>query len=100
MNLKEITENLQRVSDTYAEKFRIRRDEDWFILKIQEELGELSAAHLKMTDRARKGNLSPEELHKNLQDEIGDVLALTLLYAKHRGIDAEKALREKWFQYL
>lgn len=100
MNLKEISDQLGKVSDLYAQKFSIRRDEDWFVLKMQEELGELTAAHLKLTQRARLGTQTQAELEKNLQDEIADVLALTLLYAKFRGVDAEQALKNKWFKYL
>lgn len=100
MNLHEITNNLQNVIDGYAEKFDIRRDDDWFVLKIQEELGELSAAYLKLTHRARVGEATREQLEKNLNEEIADVVAMTLLFAKHRGVDVEQAIKDKWFRYL
>ncbi|MBK8202517.1 MAG: pyrophosphatase [Bdellovibrionales bacterium] len=100
MNLKEIEEKLKQVSDIYAEKFNIKRDDDWFVLKIQEELGELSSAHLKITERARVGNQSKPELDKNLKDEIADVIAMTILFAHHKGIDVESAIKDKWFKYL
>lgn len=100
MNLKEISENLSKVIDIYAKKFEIQRDDDWFVLKIQEELGELSSAYLKLTHRARAGQCTHEELEKNLRDEIADVIAMTLLFAKHKNIDVERAIKEKWFQYL
>lgn len=100
MKLDEITEKLGKVSDIYAEKFAIQRDDDWFILKIQEELGELSAAYLKLTQRARVGDNTRDDLEKNLRDEIADVVAMSLLFAKHKNIDVAKALDEKWFKYL
>lgn len=100
MNLKEISEQLGKVSDIYAQKFGINRDNDWFLLKLQEEMGELSAAYLKLTQRARVGTDSKEELEKNLNDEIADVMALTILFARNRGVDVEKAIKDKWFQYL
>ena len=100
MNLTQITQKLEQVSDVYAHKFSIRRDDDWFILKIQEELGELTSAHLKLSQRARTANATRADLEKNLQDEVADVLALTLLYAKHKGIDVDQALQNKWFKYL
>lgn len=100
MDLKEITNRLSKVSDIYADKFNIRRDDDWFVLKIQEELGELSAAHLKLTQRARIGESSQADLNKNLEDEIADVVAMTLLFARHKGIDIQRAIEEKWFKYL
>lgn len=100
MNLKEITEQLSKVSDIYAEKFQIHRDDDWFVLKIQEELGELTSAHLKLTQRARAGEESKKALEANLKDEVADVIAMTMLFAKHKGIDVEQAIKDKWFQYL
>ncbi len=100
MNLREISEKLGKVSDIYAKKFGIRRDDDWFVLKIQEELGELSAAYLKLTQRARAGEASQESLETNLKDEIADVVAMTLLFAKHKGIDVEQAIEDKWFRHL
>ena len=95
MNLIEITDQPTKVSDIYANKFYIRRDDDWFVLKIQEELGELSSAYLKLTQRARVGEDSAEVLNKNLEDEIADVIAMTLLFAKHRNIDVEQAVKDK-----
>lgn len=35
MSLNEISERLGKVSDIYAEKFGIRRDDDWFVLKMK-----------------------------------------------------------------
>lgn len=100
MNIKEITEWLQKVSDGYADRFNIKRDTDWFVLKIQEELGELVSTHLKLTDRGRREDEEPGKLLQNLEDEIADVIAMTLLFARHKGIDVEEAIRNKWFQYL
>tara|TARA_B110001454_G_C12723340_1_gene436787 strand:- start:6288 stop:6590 length:303 start_codon:yes stop_codon:yes gene_type:complete len=100
MNLKEISEQLGKVSDIYAQKFGIKRDNDWFLLKLQEEMGELSSAYLKLTQRARVGSETAADLEKNLRDEVADVMALTILFAKHRGIDVEQAIKDKWFQYL
>ena len=100
MNLNEISERLSKVSDIYAEKFGIRRDDDWFVLKIQEELGELSSAYLKLTQRARIGEETQASLETNLKEEVADVIAMTLLFAKHKGIDVEQAIKDKWFRYL
>lgn len=100
MTLKEITDNLQKISDIYAKKFMINRNEDWFILKIQEELGELASTHLKLTNRGRLGDSSKASLEENLKEEIADVISMTLLYAKYKGIDVQKAIEEKWFKYL
>lgn len=100
MNISQISDKLSTVLEVYIEKYGIARSDDWFILKIQEELGELSSAHLKLTQRGRVSGESQNELNKNFQDEIADVLAMTLLFAKHKGIDVERAIKDKWFKYL
>ncbi|MEK6773367.1 MAG: pyrophosphatase [Bdellovibrionota bacterium] len=100
MNLKEIEQKLKQIIDGYSEKFAIKRDDDWYVLKIQEELGELTAAHLKLTQRGRVVDKSKDELEKNLREEIADVIAMTILFAQHKGIDIEKALQDKWFKHL
>ncbi len=98
MQLHELTSLLSRVSDVYAKNFSIQRSDDWYLLKIQEELGELTAAFLKLSARARvNGTVN---LKSNLEEEIADVLAMTLLFAKSQGVDPEKAIRNKWFKYL
>ena len=45
MSLKAATDPIQDVCDLYAERCGIARDDDWYLLKIQEELGELVQAH-------------------------------------------------------
>lgn len=100
MNLNEVTSKLVQVSDIYAKRFQIERDDDWYVLKIQEELGELVSSYLKLTKRARVGEDSNEILQTNLKEEIADVLAMTLLFAKHKNIDVEQAVKDKWFKYL
>jgi NTP pyrophosphatase (non-canonical NTP hydrolase) len=98
--LQDLTQTLSKISDMYSKRFSIERSPDWYLIKIQEELGELSSAYLKLSGRARTGNLRTEEIKKNLEDEIADVLAMTLLFAKSQGINPETALRQKWYKHL
>lgn len=100
MDLKEITDKVSRICDLYVNEFNIRRDDDWLLLKIQEELGELSSAHLKLSQRARTKGATQDELNTNLQDEFADVFAFILLFAQSKNIDIEQALKQKWFKYL
>src|SRR5690606_3808349 len=51
--LGELTALVAEVADTYASRNAIARDDDWYLLKIQEELGELVAEYLKTTARGR-----------------------------------------------
>ena len=53
MDLKALQADVLRISDIYAAEHGIERDRDWALLKLQEELGELTAEHLRLTRRAR-----------------------------------------------
>lgn len=98
--LSELSGLVAAVSDIYAARNGIRRDDDWFVLKLQEELGELTAEYLKGTGRGRLKGASPEAVEEALADEAADLLATLLLFAHHKGIDLDTALQRKWFRYL
>lgn len=98
--MKQLTDNISKISDLYAKRFDIDRTSDWYLLKLQEELGEMCSAYLKCTQRARVNNQSGADLKKNLEDEFADVLAMLLLFAKDQKIDPELAIKNKWYQHL
>jgi NTP pyrophosphatase (non-canonical NTP hydrolase) len=95
MKLSELSEQVSRISDIYAAEHQIDRSGDWAILKLQEELGELTAEHLRMNGRAR-GAANPDALG----DEAADVLGMLLIYCDRAGIDLEQAMRRKWLRWL
>ncbi len=95
MDLKALQANVLRISDIYAAEHGIDRDRDWALLKLQEELGELTAEHLRLTSRAR-GAPSPEKL----ADEAADVLGMLLIYCRDAEIDIEQAMQRKWLRWL
>ena len=53
MDFKSLQADVLRISDLYAANHGIDRDRDWALLKLQEELGELTAEHLRLSGRAR-----------------------------------------------
>ena len=95
MILSELSEKVARISDIYAAEHGIDRSGDWAILKLQEELGELTAEHLRISGRAR-GEADP----KALADEAADVLGMLLIYCDRAGIDIEQAMQNKWLHWL
>lgn len=99
-SLPELTALVAEVSDTYASRNAIARDDDWYLLKVQEELGELVAEYLKTTNRGRHKGADAPTIRQALEDETADVLAMLLLFARHNRIDLDAALERKWFQYL
>jgi len=99
MDLKTLQAGVLRISDIYAAEHRIDRDKagagDWALLKLQEELGELTAEHLRLSRRAR-GEPNVEALG----DEAADVLGMLLIYCARAGIDLNDAMQRKWLKWL
>jgi NTP pyrophosphatase (non-canonical NTP hydrolase) len=98
--LPELTALMAEVSDTYAARNDIARDDDWYLLKLQEELGELTAEYLRTSGRGRLKGADATAIRQALEDEAADVLAMMLLFARNHDIDLEAALERKWFKYL
>lgn len=95
LDLKALQDDVLRISDIYAREHGIERDRDWALLKLQEELGELTAEHLRLSGRAR-GEPDPAKL----ADEAADVLGMLLIYCDRAGVDIEAAMRNKWLRWL
>lgn len=95
MTLSDLSADVLRISDLYAAEHGIERDRDWALLKLQEELGELTAEHLRMSGRAR----GVADAGK-LGDEAADVLGMLLIYCDRAGIDLEQAMQRKWLHWL
>ncbi|ODT64995.1 MAG: phosphoribosyl-ATP pyrophosphohydrolase [Pelagibacterium sp. SCN 63-23] len=98
--MAELSALVARVSDIYAARNDIARDDDWFMLKLQEELGELTAEHLRLSGRGRRKGRDDAVISEARADEAADLLAMLLLYARHNRIDLDAALERKWFRYL
>lgn len=98
MTIEELTSKVVKVSDGYAKKCHIVRDDDWYLLKIQEELGELTQQHLKLSKRGRVSD--GVDHRKLLEDELSDVLSHVLLYADKFNIDLKEAVERKWLRWL
>ena len=94
-SLNTLSDMVARVSDIYAERYGVRRDDDWALLKLQEELGELTQAHLRLPGRGRG-----EADETGRADEAADVLCMLLLYCRRFGIDLESAVARKWLSHL
>jgi NTP pyrophosphatase (non-canonical NTP hydrolase) len=94
--LAALTAQFEAASQTYAADNAIDRDPDWFVLKLQEELGELTQAWMKLTGRGRPRGASDEDLRTALADETADLLGHVLLFANAQGVDLDKAIERKW----
>ena len=95
LTLSEVSDSAERISDIYARNHAIARDDDWYLIKLQEELGELAQAHLRLSSRGRG-----EACEHDRADEAADVLCMLLLYCRRFGIDPDAAVRRKWLTWL
>tara|TARA_R110002073_G_scaffold69054_6_gene171309 strand:- start:1639 stop:1959 length:321 start_codon:yes stop_codon:yes gene_type:complete len=96
--LSELGARIAQVSDIYAKHYDIDRSGDWYLLKLQEELGELTQAYLTATGRSRKP--VDDGAREHLAREMADVLGMLLLMARDEGIDLDAAVQEKWLSWL
>ena len=99
MDLQTLTQQVATVSEEYAKTFGFVRDDDWYLLKLQEEVGEAAQSYLKLTGRARV-KPDDETLKTAFAEELADVVCHALLAADHFGVDVEGAIREKWLSKL
>jgi NTP pyrophosphatase (non-canonical NTP hydrolase) len=99
MDIDQLSEEIEVVSQNYAKKFNIERDADWFVFKLQEEIGELTQAYLMMKGRSRMKGKDMEEIRKDFEEEIGDVFCHILLLSKHFNVEVKKVIDEKWLKW-
>lgn len=96
--LTELSDLAQAVSDIYATRFGIERDAVWHLAKLGEELGELQAAYLKLNGQGRTAD--DADLRRDLEDEVADLFAQLLLFARWQSVDIADAVARKWGRYL
>lgn len=99
MDIAKLLQQIKLISKNYREKFNIEGSDDMLLLKIQEELGEMTQAYLGATNRNRSTD-SQEVLNQNLADELADVFCLLLLFADRNSVNIEEAIEKKWLKYL
>ncbi|WP_375406540.1 pyrophosphatase [uncultured Amnibacterium sp.] len=99
VDIAALADRLERISIGYAAREGIDRNDDWFLLKLVEELGELTQMQLARTGRSKDRGLDAEQLDARLAEECADVLGHVLLFARRNGIDLDAALDAKWFRW-
>jgi len=99
MTIKDLTKEVEQISKMYSERFEIDRDGNWFVLKLQEEMGELIQSYLMMIKQGRHKGKTPEEIKDNFRHEVADVFSHVLLLAGFYKIDLEKEVEEKWLKW-
>ena len=100
MEIKKLSEQAEQISKEYVQHNNIERTDDWFVLKLQEEMGELTQKYLMWKGQARQKGLSKDEIFEKLGWEIADVMGHILLLANNLEIDIEEVMEKKWLKWL
>jgi NTP pyrophosphatase (non-canonical NTP hydrolase) len=99
VDLHELTDQVEVISRNYARRHGITQDAAWFLLKLQEEVGELTQAFLMRTGQARDKGLSEQEIDERFRAELADVLCQVLVMARHHGVDLGAEVERKWLRW-
>lgn len=94
--LRQLMDDFETASRRYADHNGIVRDPDWFMLKLHEEVGELTQSWNRLRGRGLAKGRSEEEIRRDLADEAADVLGHILLFARANGVDLAAAVERKW----
>ncbi len=94
--LEAFIDRLKAISDRYERVYDIDRGGDWHLLKVQEEMGELTQAYLAMTGRSRR---DADSARHDVAMEMADVICMVMLMARAEGIDLNAAITEKWLRW-
>jgi NTP pyrophosphatase (non-canonical NTP hydrolase) len=97
MEFKEIERGVLKNAKWYSKRHSIKIDDDFAIMKLFEEAGELSEAYLtyKKKSRAEK-YVSHAVAKKNLAKELADVVGIIMIIADILKIDLEDVIDKKW----
>lgn len=99
MELSALADRLERISVDYAEREGFTRDDDWFLLKLGEELGELTQVVLARTGRGKDRGWDAAEVEARLAQECADLLGHVLLLARRHDVDLDAAVEDKWLRW-
>ena len=88
------------VGQLYCKSYGIVPDEVFYLGKLNEGLGEVSAAVLKLSNRSRGANGPMADRAAKLADEMANLFGVLLMFAHSRSIDLGAAFQSKWGRYL
>ncbi|MBS3074633.1 hypothetical protein J4447_04250 [Candidatus Pacearchaeota archaeon] len=97
MEIKELQEKVTKIFSDNLKRDKIDLSDDYLMLKITEELGELAQSYIIHKKKCRPEKYLPEEeSKKRVAKELADVVGLALVISKILKIDLEEAIIKKW----
>ncbi|NUM25186.1 MAG: pyrophosphatase [Candidatus Buchananbacteria bacterium] len=99
MDFKEIKDGVINNANRYGEVHGVKIDQDFAILKLYEEVGEVAQAILIHQKKSRPEKfVSEAESQEMVAKELADVVGMCMVNAHLLGIDLEKAILKKWLK--
>lgn len=100
MDLAILNTQIATASERNADDFGIRRSDDSAMMKLPDDLGELTKAHLRRTGRTQvAASVAPEALQEAFKDKLADVVGTAMLLASVGQLDLDAALERKWLPW-
>jgi NTP pyrophosphatase (non-canonical NTP hydrolase) len=97
MSISTLMDQLEAASESYARRYNFDRSDDWLMMKLLEEIGELVQANNRLTGRSRiKEPLTAEDLKHSLADELADSFGMIVVLARRHNVDLAAAIERKW----
>ena len=97
MDFKELQKKVVENAIKYGKNYNIKIDEDFALLKLYEEVGELAQAILIHRKKSRPEKHVSEDLSKKeVAKELADVVGMIMVNAHLLDIDLEDAINKKW----
>ncbi len=101
MDFKELEKKVIKNAERYCRECGIKLDEDFALLKLYEEVGELAQNILIHRKKCRKEKyLSKEKSKDELAKEMADILGMLIVVSYVLEIDMEEAIKKKWINRL
>ena len=101
MTFKELQSGILKVAETYSDRFNVKIDHDFAVLKLFEEVGEYAQAVIVHTKKSKPEKyISEKDAKKQLGEELADIIGMAIINANLFGIDIQKSIKEKWFKKL
>ena len=97
MEFKDIERKVVENAISYGREYNIEIDEDFALIKLYEEIGELSQAILIHRKKSRpEKHLQEDVSKKEIAKELADVVGMAMVNAHLLGINLEDAISKKW----
>ena len=97
MEFKQLQEEVTKIFLANLKRDNIELSDDYLMLKISEELGELMQSYIVHKKKCRPEKyMTAEESKKALAKELADVVGLVFVISKSLNIDLEESIIKKW----